>query len=356
MENFLISGIQQIGVGTENMIESWKWYAENFQMDIRILEDNTVAERMLPYTGNKAQKRHAAIAINLQGGGGFEIWQYSERKPQKIGFDIQVGDLGIFAGKIKSCNIKALHHKLSLNGTHVSDITLTPNGTPTFIVADPFGNYFQVLEDSSIFINCDSAAGGCIGAMIGVSDIERSLPVYQEILGYDTIVYDQEGNFDDLAFMRGGHERYRRVLLQHSQPREGAFAQLFGNSQIELICALDRPGRKIYEGRFWGDPGFIQLCFDISNMQALKKFCAEKGYPFTVDSCPDGEIFPMGDASGHFTYIEDPDGTLIEFVETRKIPVLKKLGIYIDLSKKDRRKSLPKFMLRMLKFNKVKFN
>ena len=82
MENsqFLVSGIQQVGVGTTSVYKSWKWYADMFGVDIRILEDDTVAERMLPYTGGQAQKRHAAIAVNLQGGGGFEIWQYSERR------------------------------------------------------------------------------------------------------------------------------------------------------------------------------------------------------------------------------------------------------------------------------------
>lgn len=356
MEKYIISGIQQIGVGTTNIIESWKWYAEHLNIDIRILEDDTVAERMLPYTGNAAQKRHAAIAVNLQGGGGFEIWQYSDRKPQKVSFDIQVGDLGIFAGKIKSCDVQRLHAELSQTGIQIGKIHQTPDGTPSFFFEDPFGNYFQVVQDTFVYIDRGTATGGCVGAMIGVTNIERALPVYQDILGYDTIVYDKEGTFDDLAFMRGGEQRFRRVLLKHSEKRVGAFAELFGNSTIELVCALERQPRKIYEGRYWGDPGFIQICYDVSNMKALKKFCAEKGFPFTVDSCPDGEIFPMGDASGHFTYIEDPDGTLIEFVETRKIPVLKKLGIYIDLSKKDRSKSLPKFLLKMLKFNKVKFD
>ena len=36
----------------------------------------------------------------------------------------------------------------------------------------------------------------------------------------------------------------------------------------------------------------------------------------------DAESFTMGDAGGHFTYIEDPDGYLIEFVETHKIPII----------------------------------
>jgi len=67
-----------------------------------------------------------------------------------------------------------------------------------------------------------------------------------------------------------------------------------------------------------------------------------------VDSCPAGEEFNMGDAAGRFTYIEDPDGTLIEFVETQKIPVVKKLGWFIDLTKRDPAKPLPKFLFRLM--------
>ena len=83
--DFFITGIQQVGVGTTSVYDSWKWFIKMFGVDIRVLEDDTVAERMLPYTGGHPRKRHAAIAINLQGGGGFEIWQYSERKPQPVG-------------------------------------------------------------------------------------------------------------------------------------------------------------------------------------------------------------------------------------------------------------------------------
>ena len=81
MNKFNISGIQQIGIGTMDFRKSWNWYIDMFGIDVRILEDDTVAERMLPYTGGSPQKRHACIAVNLQGGGGFEIWQYSEREP-----------------------------------------------------------------------------------------------------------------------------------------------------------------------------------------------------------------------------------------------------------------------------------
>lgn len=352
---FLISGIQQVGVGTSNFTESWKWYAEMFQMNIKILEDDTVAERMLPYTGNAPQKRHACIAINLQGGGGFEIWQYSERTPQPVPFTIQIGDLGIFAMKIKCTDAAKFHNEIKSKYNKVSDLSESPNGTKTFWIEDPWGNFFQAVEYPVIYRDMKCLSGGALGVLIGVTDIEQSLTVYRDILGYDEVVYDKTGKFDDWSMMPGSGETYRRVLLTHSKSRKGAFSEIFGKSYIELVSAIDRQPRKIYEGRYWGDPGFIQLCMDVVNMKELGTFCREKGYPFTVDSCPGDTGFDMGDASGHFTYIEDPDGTLIEFVETHKIPVVKKLGWFIDLKKRDATKPLPRWLLGCLRWNKVKF-
>jgi hypothetical protein len=62
----------------------------------------------------------------------------------------------------------------------------------------------------------------------------------------------------------------------------------------------------------------------------------------------------MGEAAGHFAYIEDPDGTLIEFVETHKVPVIKALGLYLNLRKRDPSKPLPSWIIRMLRFSRVK--
>jgi hypothetical protein len=64
----------------------------------------------------------------------------------------------------------------------------------------------------------------------------------------------------------------------------------------------------------------------------------------------------MGEASGHFTYIEDPDGTLIEFVETHKIPVMKKLGWNINMLTRDREKPLPRFLFKVMGLFKVKLD
>lgn len=349
MKPFTISSIQQIGVGTENFRKSWDWYIDKLGFDIKILEDDTVAQRMLPYTGGKSQKRHACIAINLQGGGGLEIWQYSERKPKRIEFNISIADLGIFMAKIRSNDIIAFRQELMDKGVQCSSVFKDLSGYGCFYLKDPFGNFFQVKENYNIYIRDRKKSGGIAGAFIGVSDMERSLKFYREVLGYDRTIYDVCGTFDDFSIMKGSEEKYRRVLLGKTDSPRGAFSGLLGTNEIELVQALDRMPRKIYEGRFWGDPGFIQICYDVSGMLELGAFCKSKGYPFTVDSCPEGEEFDMGDASGHFTYIEDPDGTLIEFVETHKIPLIAKLGLFIDINKRKKNKALPKILFKIMR-------
>lgn len=343
-----ISSIQQIGIGTTDFKQSWDWYIKMFGFDVKILEDDTVAERMLPYTGGKAQNRHACIAVNLQGGGGLEIWQYSQRTPQPCPFKIGIGDIGIFAAKIKCRDVELFHKELSEKWDRCSPVSSAPDGTPCFYLEDSFGNTFQIIERKDVFIEDHKLCGGVVGAMVGVIDMDKSMKFYQEVLGYDRILYDVTDAFNDWSIMPDSAETFRRVLLIKSNAPTGAFSGLLGTNAIELVQALDHRPRKIYEGRYWGDPGFIQICYDVTGMNELKEFCASKGHPFTVDSCLDGEQFDMGEASGRFSYIEDPDGTLIEFVETQKVPVIGKLGLYIDMNKRDKHKQLPKFLFRMM--------
>ncbi len=347
-----IAGIQQVGIGIPDVQKAFKWYNEFLGVDIPIFEEAAEANLMLPYTGGKPHQRHAILAINLKGGGGFEIWQYTSRTPEPCPFEIQLGDLGIYCARIKSTNVETTYAYLSSkNANIIGDLTKDPQGKNTFYVKDPWDNLFQIVEGDSWFGKGLKSTGGPSGSMLGVSDIDKSKKFYSDILGYDTVEYDKEGIFDDLKSLPGGGHKVRRVLLSHSKPRVGAFSELLGKSKMELIQVLDRTPKKIYENRYWGDRGFIHLCFDITNQKAMKILCEEKGYPFTVDS---GEQFDMGEAAGHFSYIEDPDGTLIEFVETKKIPIMQKLGWYLDLRKRDATKPLPKWMLKALKFNRVK--
>jgi catechol 2,3-dioxygenase-like lactoylglutathione lyase family enzyme len=357
MKGYVICGIQQMGIGVLNIEEAWPWYIKQFGMDCRIFEDEAQAKLMLPYTGGKPQSRHAVLALNLQSGGGFEIWQYKGREPLNIKEEVSIGDLGILGCKIKVKNIEESFNLFKKNGVSLKgEIGKDPSGNKTLYLMDPYRNIFQMVEGNNWFMNENKGTGGSYGAIIGVSDIERARVVYSDILGYDQVIYDSTGIFPDLANLPGGNKECRRVLLKCSEPFSGPFSKVFGQSLIELISSTDKPGKKIYENRFWGDPGFIHLCYDMQGMDKLREFCIKKGFPFTVDSqkSHEGNSFDMGEAAGHFSYIEDPDGTLIEFVETHKVPILKKFGWYLDLRKRDPGKSLPVWILKTLRFSRVK--
>lgn len=351
----IICGIQQMGIGVPNVQEIWAWYRKNFGVDVKVFEDAAEAPLMTKYTGGVVHKRTATLALSMNGGGGFEIWQYTSRPTEKAKFEIQLGDFGLYICKIKSRNIQESFSYLKANQVaFLSEIETTPEGKKHFLVEDPNGNIFEIVEGLDWFGNTNHPAqtGGVAGSVIGVSNIEKSLVVYQKLLGYSEIVYDKTEVFSCYKNLKAGDKKVRRVLLRHPNARKGPFAQLLGSTEIELVQAIERADcRSIFENRFWGDWGFIHLCFDVQGIEVLKKESEELGFPFTVDS---GETFDMGEAGGRFTYIEDPDGTWIEFVETHKVPILKKLGWYINLKKRNPTKHLPKWMLKTMGLNRVK--
>ena len=354
----VISGIQQIGIGVNDLHTSWDWYRKYLGFDIKVFEEEAIAALMLPYTGGKPQSRRAALTLNLQGGGGFEIWQYTKRKPLLPENKLLLGDLGIFAGKIKCRNAQKTHDFFKKTGIEIlSEVHKCPGGNNNFFIKDPFNNVFNIVESTSWFKNENKLTGGSFGVVIGVSDMEKSKHFYATILGYDEVVYELNGKFDGLAGISGGNKNFDRVLLRHSKPRKGSFSPLFGPSEIELVKSTERIPNKIYQNRFWGDLGFIHLSFDIIGYSELRDLCAAEGYPFTVDSTSNNkneESFDMGEAAGHFSYIEDPDGALIEFIETHRVPVVKKLGIYLNLKKKDPEKPLSTWILKAFALNRVK--
>lgn len=350
----VICGIQQVGIGVEDLQTAWKWYNKHLNIQIPIVDDEGVAERMLPYTGGKPQPRHAILAISQRGGGGFEIWQPQGRKvvyPKEL---LRLGDLGINICKVKAKDVQRAYNYFKDNNiTLLSDISVSPLGLEHFYMQDPWGNIFEIEKDDYCFINIDQHTGGSNGVVIGVSDMDRSIEFYKKLLDYDVVAFDKTDIFDDFSNLFGGKCKIRRVELRRSKPVCGPLSELMGNSHLELVQNFDIEAHKTLEGRWWGDPGFIHLCFDVRNMDKVREAALSLGHDFVCDS---GDNFDMGEANGHFTYVEDPDGTLLEFVETFKIPVIKKLGISINLKKRDDYKPLPRIITKALKLMKVSFD
>ena len=196
-----INGIQQLGVGVTDIEEAWNWYRRFFSMDILMFDEEAVAELMLAHTDGKPRKRHAILALNHEGGGGFEIWKHTGKNPTPIDFEIQLGDLGINIGVLKCQNSEIAYQQYAAAGLNIlGEITLDPNGNKHFFLKDIYNNIWEIKEHSEVFKKEKAVNGGVFGSIIGVSSIEESLVVYRDILGYNEVVYDQTGIFNDYKF------------------------------------------------------------------------------------------------------------------------------------------------------------
>lgn len=340
-----INGIQQIGIGVLDVKKVFNWYRTHLGFDILLFEDEAVAALMTRYTNGKAERREAYLSLNMTGGGGLEIWQFKNRTPTAAIEPIQFGDLGIYAMKIRCKNLIEMHSYLKdLNVSHLSGINHSYSSN--FYFTDPFGNRVQMVEDHYVFCKQTTKNGGVLGAVIGVSDMETSMQFYSTMLGYSVVEYDTLETLQE-----NSKGTFRRVVISQERKSVGGFGDLLGPTHLELIQVLDRTPVKIFENRLWGDLGYIHLCFDVSGMSSIREKAKLNGHAFTVDSA---NSFDMGDAAGHFSYMEDPDGTLIELVETHKVPILKSLGLFLNLKKRNPHKTLPKWLVKSLSFQRVK--
>ena len=348
----VISGIQQVGIGVADANEAFAWYKRVFGFDIQVFADAAEANLMTKYTGGKPHQRYAILALNLQGGGGLEIWQYKSRTPQPAAFPFFWGRPGIMAITIRCKNVLAFFADAKAKKLNIiNEPTKNPQGRLHFYLYDPYGNIFEVLEDSYWFTQNQGLTGGVCGVTIAVSNMQKARAFYTNVLKMKEVYNLSQAPLSDWEGIAAPHTTYHRAMLQSppgAQP--GAFGKLMGSYQIELVQATPPISGHIFENRFWGDLGFIHLCFDIKGYASHTQICAENGYPLTVDS---GD-FNMGDAAGRFSYNEDPDGTLLEYVETYKVPILKKWGWFLNLKNRSATRHLPNWMVKSLRFSRVK--
>lgn len=312
MTDRLLYGIQQIGVGVTNNREARAWYAQHVHANIQVVEDREEATRMAPYTGGTPHSKLASIMLNASGGGGYELWQFTTRKPTERKALVVLGDLGI-------------------------NYTVLESQVEAGFFRDCYGNLIRVKKNPMAKTN----RTGVKGCGIGVSDMSQSLDFYR-LLGYESILSDEHLHDPEDS------QTYRRVILAAPSRSNGRFGKFIGDSQLELIQSLDRKPNKTYEERYWGDPGYMHLCFEVFNLAAWRRHFKEHYGDFVLLSQED---FPMGKAKAQWSYIEDPDGTLIEMVETHKIPIIP--GIFsLNLHRKDPHKPLPSFFIKLLSLTK----
>lgn len=348
----MVNGIQEVAIGVSDAQHAFNWYRKNFGADVVLSKHEGRVPLMQPYTGQIEQSRQSILAINMQGGGGFKVWQYTSRIPEPPIESIQLGDTGIFAVKLRSKDINVAYRYFQKSGvTILTEPVKNVAGVEHFFIRDPYNNIFDIVQDEYCFSKTDSCTGGISGVVIGVKDINESIAFYKTVLGYDHMISKTAGIFDDFESLPGGEHIFKRAILGHKRASTGAFGKLFGPGYVELVEVQSRVAKTIYADRIWGDLGFMHVCYDVSGMTAHQEVCKREGYDFTVDN------HSVTDAAGNIccqsAYGEDPDGSLIKYIEAKKLALLNNL-LKIDLTKRLHEKPLPDWIVKCLRFKRTR--
>ncbi|MFM7005954.1 MAG: VOC family protein [Flavobacteriales bacterium] len=344
-----IHGIQHIGVAVSDMNKTLPLYRKWFGMNIPFFDSVQAAPLMDVFTHNQTITKRASMVMNLKGGCAMEVIEPTSFKAQPLPSDFTLGDIGIFAVHMRMQGPQKALAQIPVANRR-SELLQDPIQQARFLIQDPDGLYFWAKQDAQVFSNDSSQLGGVAGLSIGVSDIAASKAFYA-LLGFDQVLFEDQGIFTDLQGFPGGAKEVQRVILSTAKPAEGPFGAMIGYSQLELICTPQRKGQKIFRCRIWGDTGFVHLGLDICDMKGLQLELQSQQIKFACDS---NEALSMGQTKVHCAYITDPDGVLIELIEVFKIPLLEKWGIFLNVHGKKSGKHLPKWLIKLLRFSRIK--
>ena len=330
----MINGIQHIGIGVRDRDKSYDFYKNAMDFSVPLSKNTGNCTGMLPVIEHD-EERNVVIALNPYGGGLIEIFQYITKKPiAPKEYDFSANGYLFYGLKVR--NIKASMEIVEKYGGEIisesnntnSDrfipkdfTTMKNNGWKTAIFRDIDGIYGILLEypESNIgYGNGRPRIGGIEYIAIGVSNLENSIDFYKNILGYTKIVYRAEGNFPEWDVLFGKGRKMKRALLMRERKPEGIFKHFLRGGMIELIEVEGNSGKHMYDGRKWGDIGFMELCFDVTDIDKTLKEVTDKGAEIIVP--PYRQDMGMN-TYATFAYVKDPDGSMLEFADVHRLPV-----------------------------------
>lgn len=144
---------------------------------------------------------------------------------------------------------------------------------------------------------------------ITVSDLDRSIRFYRELLGCEVSppVTVSGPFFEAVTGVEGCEIRV-------------AFARLPGHV-IELLC-YDRPAGRVASALRANDPGFMHVCLKVMDLASVVQAVKSAGFE-ALSAVQKAE---GGPADGiQVVYVRDPDGVVLELVEEPPGIVLEQL-------------------------------
>ena len=149
---------------------------------------------------------------------------------------------------------------------------------------------------------------------VGVNNLEKISAFYQNVIGFtDVFVEFPEANHNSMF------EMFRRSNIVFSGTM---ICQKAGHIIVEFIRMTDPPSRPIRKDFKYGDMGVAKITIAVSEVgEIYKKLQGQVNFCSAPKAT---QIEGWGDYQ--FVYCKDPEGNLIEFVSSSKLPVNDEFG------------------------------
>src|SRR4030042_1397743 len=158
---------------------------------------------------------------------------------------------------------------------------------------------------------------------IGVSDMDKSLDFYSNLLGFKQVMVDYTGTIPGMERVTGKSTNARVVMLKNESTGP------LGLGMLKLVHLLPpdkpdpcfvqvltpgQPQTPVADALRWGDITIAEACFNTrGGTGKVTEQLAEKGVKVETEAAT--YRFPPYDAETTFSYVRDPDNSLIELAD-----------------------------------------
>ena len=142
--------------------------------------------------------------------------------------------IGIIALKFECANVYTMRNSMLVRGYEVSHITVSPDNKIGFFFHDTEYNWIYCFENSTTQKPVSSQLKlskkfrilRFAGLMIGTHDTDKTIEFYRSIAHYDTVVFDEQGIFEDFSFLPR-NQSIRRTKIIRSKKSNTMFSDMF---------------------------------------------------------------------------------------------------------------------------------
>ena len=136
---------------------------------------------------------------------------------------------------------------------------------------------------------------------ITVSDLDRSVVFYRDLLGLELVMTEESE--------RSGDDRSKALGVPKAKVKLAILRA--GDDQVELIEYVTAKGRP-YD-RHNNDAGAMHIAFQVQDIDTVYRRLVDHGVRFTSPPV----TIPAGPMQGwRWTYFYDPDGVSLEIIQT----------------------------------------